>query len=98
MRGFRYFNWSGFGISIAASLLLGAASWVALRSLARLRSRRVLTGDIAHASWAAALVSALPVLFKEVDALQVMLWYGLALWLSMVLAGFGARALARLWR
>ncbi len=95
LRGFRYFNWVSFATSISVGLALGGGGWFALRVLSRRRGVRVTAGESTQAARAAAVISTLPVLIREVDALQVLLWYGLATWLSTLLAGFGAQALSR---
>ncbi len=98
LRGFLYFNWINLAITIGYLLLLGSLVWLVLRALAARDGRKVIPVDANRAGKAAALISALPILIVEVDALQVLLWYAIATWLSMVVVSLAARQWAHRFR
>lgn len=86
IRGFLYFNWSGFLIPLVYAAALGVATGFMVKLLAIRASRRLLAQESGSAASIAAAISALPVWIQEVSGLQVWIMYALATWLSMIIA------------
>jgi hypothetical protein len=97
-RGTLYFDWVGLFRALGFSIGIGAASSILLRLLANLRHLEIHQDEAHRTATAALLTSVLPVLIREVDAFQVLLWYGIATMFSAVLAGYTARSLQRVFK
>ncbi len=96
LRSLIYFNWAHFLLTLGMPVLVGTASWFLLRLLARSAGRQVLTDQAGMAARSATLIAAAPVWFVEVDAFQVLIWYGISTWLAMIAASLVARSLIRI--
>lgn len=89
-RGLTYFNWAGFFLTIGASAVLGIIAWGTLKVFASQSDRTVMAEDVVRSVSIAVWISALPVWIQEVDAVQVLLWYGISTYLSVVIARMAA--------
>ena len=95
-RGTLYFDWTGLLKALGFSVGVGAASLFFLRVLGNIKNLEIIPEEAQRTATAALLTSVLPVLIKEVDAFQVLLLYGIATMFSVVLAGFTAKSLQRI--
>lgn len=93
-RGFLYFDWLVFFQPLLHAVALGTAAWLGLYLWSGARKGGMSPPGAVGTAKTAALIGALPVLLQEVRSLSVMIWYGLAIWLSMVAAGYVARLFA----
>jgi hypothetical protein len=96
LRGFIYFNWRGFMFALFFSASMGLLSWVVLQLLARRLGKVVLQAGVDKAAKSAVFIATLPVLIQEIDAVRVLFFYGLSVWLAMVLSGMVARQFVKL--
>ncbi len=96
LRSLIYFNWTNFFMTLTLPLVAGALSWILLRQIAGSTGRQLQSQNADMAAKSAVLVSVIPVLFAEVDAIQVLLWYGISTWLAMIIASMLARSLTRI--
>lgn len=97
-RGTLYFDWTGLFQALGFSIGVGAVSAILLRILAHIRNLAIHPDEARRTATAALLTSVVPVLIREVDAFQVLLWYGIVTMFSAVLAGYTARSLQRVFQ
>ncbi|MDK1029729.1 MAG: hypothetical protein QGD88_10250 [Anaerolineae bacterium] len=95
-RGLLYFNWIGFTQGFVFSIGVGVASWFLARTLARKLTLSLNSEGVRRTATAALITSILPVLINEVDAISVLIWYGISIVLSMFFARISAKSLHRL--
>ncbi len=95
MRGFLYFNWFAFLVTVTIYAAIGALTWLILVWLGQRSGLGVMTAEVRRAVRAAVLISVIPVLIAEISGIQVIIWYALAVFLSMSVAGMTAAFLHR---
>ena len=95
-QGFLYFKWAAFGMALLSSMLTGVAAWLGVWIPARVAGKRVLGAGARKAATVAVLVSVIPVLFVEIDSIQLVFWYGFAILISNYIAGIAARGVVQI--
>lgn len=93
LRGIVYFNWARFFTAIGVSVGIGVLSWFLGKYISHQSGVRLMSDEVRRVSNVAVIASVVPVLLKEVDALQVFLWYGIATMISLTIARMVAQFL-----
>ena len=89
-QGFLYFNWPGFLVPLFFSMMEGVFAWVLVFVLTNRKDVRLLASEAKRVAIITAVIGILPVLFREVDGFQVLLWYGIALYFAVLVARLSA--------
>ena len=91
--GLLYFNWAGFLQAFGYAVVMGIASLFLIVYLARYKNQIVSLDEAKKTAIIALVISSVPVFIREIDSIQVLLWYGVAIMFSTRLTKFVVKKL-----
>ncbi|KAA3647853.1 MAG: hypothetical protein DWQ07_02380 [Chloroflexi bacterium] len=95
LRSLIYFNFWALIRPIIFALVIGIVSGATLRFIATQLDRRMRPSNGGTAASVAVITSLIPILIQEISGLQVLLWYGVSSWFSVLIASAVAARAAR---